>query len=57
MRSFTPSPPDGSAYMQYIRDRGVYADLPLGPILEVFAAAYPRFGTAEATADDPAFSA
>jgi len=52
-----PFAADGSAYMQYIRDRGVYADLPLGAILEVFAAAYPRFGTGEATADDPAFSA
>ena len=52
-----PFAADGSAYMQYIRDRGVYADLPLGPILDVFATAYPRFGTGEATADDPAFSA
>lgn len=52
-----PFAADGSAYMQYIRDRGVYADLPLGPILEVFATAYPGFGTGEATADDPAFSA
>ena len=48
---------DGSAYMEYIRDRGVYADLPLGLILEVFATAYPGFGTGEATIDDPAFSA
>ena len=47
---------NGSAYMEYIRDRGVYADLPLGLILEVFAAAYPHFGTGEAAADDPAFS-
>ena len=51
-----PFAPDGSAYMEYIRDRGVYADLPLGLILEVFAAAYPGFGTGEATVDDPAFS-
>ena len=42
--------------MEYIRERGVYADLPLGLMLEVFAAAYPGFGTAEATDDDPAFS-
>jgi transglutaminase-like putative cysteine protease len=48
---------DGSAYMEYVHDRGVYADLPLGLILEVFAAAYPGFGSAEATDDDPAFSA
>jgi hypothetical protein len=43
--------------MEHIRDRGVYADLPLESILEVFAAAYPRFGTGEATDHDPAFSA
>ena len=47
---------DGSAYMEYIRDRGVYADLPLALILEVFAAAYPGFGIGEAMDDDPAFS-
>ena len=52
-----PYSPDGNVYMEYIRDRGVYADLPLGLILEVFAAAYPEFGTREATDDDPAFSA
>ena len=48
---------DGSAYMEYVRDRGVYADLPLGLILEVFAAAYPDFGVGEAMDDDPAFTA
>jgi transglutaminase-like putative cysteine protease len=48
---------DGSAYMEYIRDRGVYADLALRSILEVFAAAYPRFGTTDTTDDDSAFSA
>jgi transglutaminase-like putative cysteine protease len=47
---------DGSAYMEYVRDRGVYADLPLGSILEVFAVAYPGFGTAGVIDDDPAFS-
>ena len=52
-----PSAGDGSAYMEYIRDRGVYADLPLELILEVFEAAYPGFGMGEATEDDPAFSA
>ncbi len=51
-----PFAADGSAYMEYIRDRGVYADLPLASMLEVFAAAYPGFGTGEATDDDPAFS-
>ncbi len=52
-----PFAADGSAYMEYIRDRGVYADLPLASILEVFAAAYPGFGTRAAPVDDPAFSA
>jgi transglutaminase-like putative cysteine protease len=48
---------DGSTYMEYIRDRGVYADLPLESILEVFAAAYPGFGTGSSGVEDPAFSA
>jgi transglutaminase-like putative cysteine protease len=49
---------DGSTYMEYIHDRGVYADLPLGMVLEAFATAYPGFGTGEPTkVDDPAFSA
>ncbi|MGZ3324116.1 MAG: transglutaminase-like domain-containing protein [Xanthobacteraceae bacterium] len=52
-----PFAADGSLYMEYIRDRGVYADLPLGMILEVFAAVYPGFGAAETELDDPAFSA
>jgi transglutaminase-like putative cysteine protease len=52
-----PFTADGSAYMEYIRDRGVYTDLPLGTILEAFASAYPGFGNDRATADDPAFSA
>jgi transglutaminase-like putative cysteine protease len=51
-----PFAADGSSYMEYVRDRGVYADLPLETILEAFAAAYPGFGTGEATDDDPAFS-
>ena len=52
-----PFAADGSAYMEYIRDRGVYTDLPLGTILEAFASEYPEFGTDRATVDDPAFSA
>jgi transglutaminase-like putative cysteine protease len=52
-----PFAADGSAYMEYIRDRGVYADLPLGLILEVFAIAYPEFAAGEDMVDDPAFSA
>jgi transglutaminase-like putative cysteine protease len=52
-----PFTSDGSAYMEYIHDRGVYADLPLASILEVFAAEYPGFGTGQPAVDDPAFSA
>ncbi len=51
-----PFAADGSTYMEYTHDRGVYADLPLGLILDVFAAAYPGFGTGPAAVDDPAFS-
>ena len=52
-----PFTADGSAYMEYIRDRGIYTDLPLEMILQAFASAYPGFGTDRATIDDPAFSA
>ena len=52
-----PFAADGSAYMEYIRDRGVYADLPLESILAVFGAAYPGFGTGQPAVEDPAFSA
>ena len=51
-----PFAADGSSYMEYIRDRGVYADLPLKLILEEFAAAYPGFGSDAPADDDPAFS-
>jgi transglutaminase-like putative cysteine protease len=50
-----PFAADGSAYMEYIRDRGVYTDLPLGLILDVFATEYPGFGAGAAPVDDPAF--
>ena len=52
-----PFTADGGLYMEYIRDRGVYTDLPLALILEVFAAVYPGFGVGKAAVDDPAFSA
>lgn len=32
---------DGSAYMEYVQDRGVYDDLPLQEILDTLDAAYP----------------
>jgi transglutaminase-like putative cysteine protease len=52
-----PFAADGNAYMEYIRDRGVYSDLPLALMLDVFAAEYPGFGKAGAATDDPAFAA
>jgi transglutaminase-like putative cysteine protease len=52
-----PFAADGSSYMEYIRDRGVYTDLPLGAILEALATAYPGFRTDPTTVDDPAFCA
>ena len=44
---------DGSRHMEYVRDRGVFADLPLERILDAFAAAYPR--PLVRAVDDPAF--
>jgi transglutaminase-like putative cysteine protease len=52
-----PFAADGSAYMEYINDRGVYADLPLKAIVEAVATAYPKFGLSAASVDDPAFAA
>lgn len=52
-----PFAADGSAYMEYIRDRGVYADLPLASILKVFAAEYPGLGIGRDAGEDPAFTA
>jgi transglutaminase-like putative cysteine protease len=52
-----PFAADGSAYMEYTRDRGAYSDLPLDTILDAFATAYPGFGVDPAPAEDPAFSA
>ncbi|HET8978652.1 MAG TPA: transglutaminase family protein, partial [Solirubrobacteraceae bacterium] len=45
---------DGSRHMEYVLDRGVYADLPLERILAAFAATYPRPLAREM--DDPAFN-
>jgi len=47
---------DGSRHMEYVRDRGVYVDLPLARILAEFAAAYPRPLRRPSEADDPAFA-
>ena len=46
---------DGSRHMEYVRERGVYADLPLELIIETFAASYPGlidYGRQGARIDD-----
>jgi transglutaminase-like putative cysteine protease len=47
---------DGSRHMEYVRDRGVYADLPLAQILAEFAATYPQPLVRANEAADPAFA-
>lgn len=48
-----PFAPDGSAYMEYGRDRGVHADLPLTEILQTLRDTYGTglFATADRNAD------
>jgi len=47
---------DGSRHMEYVRDRGVYVDLPLTRILAEFAAAYPRPLRRPTEVEDPTFA-
>lgn len=47
---------DGSRHMEYIRDRGSYADLPLIQILEAFTTTYPGLVERPSAVDDPAFA-
>ncbi len=47
---------DGSRHMEYVRDRGVYVDLPLARILAEFAATYPRPLRPTHVTNDPAFA-
>ena len=47
---------DGSRHMEYVRDRGVYADLPLEQILAAFDAAYPVSVLRDEEVEDPAFT-
>jgi hypothetical protein len=42
--------------MEYVRDRGVYADLPLARILAEFAATYPGPLRRQPQIEDPAFA-
>ena len=45
LHAFTGS---GTRHMEYVRDRGVYADLPLGTILAAYRTAYPGIEQGEA---------
>lgn len=47
---------DGSRHMEYIRERGVFTDLPLAEILDAFDAAYPGMAQRHGDAEDPAFA-
>jgi transglutaminase-like putative cysteine protease len=47
---------DGSRHMEYVRDRGVYSDLPLEELLAALTAAYPGLMRRVDAFDDPAFS-
>ncbi|MHB1568941.1 MAG: transglutaminase-like domain-containing protein [Solirubrobacteraceae bacterium] len=47
---------DGSRHMEYVRERGVYSDLPLDWILAVFATTYPRLPRRSDGSADPAFA-
>lgn len=47
---------DGSRHMEYVRDRGVYADLPLAQILAEFAATYPSSLMRTSPVEDQAFA-
>ena len=47
---------DGSRHMEYVRDRGVYVDLPLERILNAYAATYAGVLRQAAEVDDPAFA-
>ncbi len=40
---------DGSQYMEYVREHGVYADLPLERILGAYREAYPAMGMGDRT--------
>lgn len=47
---------DGSRHMEYVLDRGTYADLPLKEILDALDAAYPGFLHGNDEVDDPRFA-
>ena len=40
---FHPFDQDNRRHMEYLRDRGTYADVPVGTIQQAFREAYPRF--------------
>jgi hypothetical protein len=48
---------DGRRHMEYVRDRGVFADLPLHELLAALSSAYPGLMGRHDLAADPAFAA
>ncbi len=48
---------DGRRHMEYVRDRGVFADLPLQELLAALSSAYPGLMGRHDSAADPAFAA
>jgi transglutaminase-like putative cysteine protease len=52
-----PFTADGSRHMEYIRDHGSFADLPLPLILDAFRTSYPGLIQRAGGVEDPAFAA
>lgn len=48
---FHPFDADGRKHMEYVRDRGVYADLPFDEIRDTFAELYPYMSTGDVGGD------
>lgn len=47
---------DGRPYMEYVRDRGLFDDVPYSQMIDELSASYPRLVEAAEAAVDPAFS-
>ena len=50
---FHPFDATGRRHMEYVRDRGASADVPVAEIMEAFARHYPRLGAVSAAAGSP----
>lgn len=48
---------DGQRHMEYVRDRGVFVDLPLKELLSALGSTYPGLLRRQDTGEDPAFAA